>query len=793
VAQAEISASAIDRWLDAQRQATRSLSNHGDVAQTNEPAAVRAVFEGSMSRLPASATDVHLVERRPTVDSAGRNETILVSTTETFEGDRLAVTNSAWPPGVGFNFESVDETLISWTYNDDGRPTVAVASPTRSGDAVVVVEYRTDQQAEQFTSVIDGTETLVLGDATGLVLADDNTSNVLTSYRGDAANTTVGARLLATESGSDINGSTLTESSVVGYADVGQGIGWVVVKEAPRQNAFALVGDVRRSLAVVIGTALAGVLALAVLIRRGPVTTIRRLEDRVSALSDGDLSASVPDTNRRDEVGQLERAVADIHQYLDTITDQANALAEQEFDDPVLDEPVPGRVGEALGTMQTDLEAALTESEAARREAQELADSLERQATELERVVEAVSNGDLTQRADESQAAATTEITTAFNRLLDEIEATFREVDSLTATVDSSCRQLSDLLGEIERDAETVAGSADQIASATDTQEGAVREVTEETTTLSATVEEISSSASEIAAQSETVLDRGEEGVSLAEDAIDGMETVDERATAAVENVESLREDIDRVGEVVSLIEEIAAETNTLALNASIEAARAGEAGEGFAVVAEEVKSLAEETEEATARIAGIIEEVESSTTETADGIREVGDTVARQRATVESAADNVREIVDRTEELDASVQSINDATDEQAATAERVAGMVDEVDDRTRETATATDSLSDSVDRQRDQLADSTDAVEELTACSTKLARAVAQYTVREPGEQSVADHGGESVVDNGGESVADRGGELVADRGDDTTRGHSTEEDVSPAAADGGRSNAG
>ncbi|MEZ3115201.1 methyl-accepting chemotaxis protein [Halobaculum sp. MBLA0147] len=758
--QAEITAEAVDRWLSAQRKSTRSLSNHR-VVNDGEAAAVRDVFGGAVDRLPTSTTAIHLVERRPSVDSAGRNETILVSTSESMEGRQLRDLNSAWPPSVGFNFETVDETLVSWTYSDEGRPTVAVASPTLDGENVVVVEYRTDVQAEQFQAVIDGTDTMVLGDATGLVLLDDNTSNVLTSYRGDAANTTVGARLLDAESGTDVNGSALTDESVVGYADVGQGIGWVVVKEAPRRNAFALVTTVREGTTVIVGAALLGFLALAVVIRRGPVGTIQRLEDRVAALSEGDLSVAVADSERADEVGRLESAVADTHDYLETVAAQADAIAAQRFDDPVLDEEVPGEIGEAMATMRADLESSIAESERNRREAEQLATDLERQAEELARVVGAVADGDLTCRVSSTtETDATTEITAEFNRLLEEIEQSFHAVGSLAADVDTASRRLSELLGEIDDDAADATASAVDIADTTDEQDEAVSEVAGEMSNLSATVEEISASASEIAEESSAVLARGREGLELAEDAIEGMATVDEQTDAAVADVESLRDDIDRVGEVVTLIEDIAAETNTLALNASIEAARAGEAGEGFAVVAEEVKNLAEETEAATEEIGEIIAGVEASTQTTADGIRAVGERVSEQRETVAAAAENVGEIVDRTEELNASVQAIDHATDDQATSTEEVAGMIDAVGDRTGDTADATADLSASLERQREQVADATEAVANLTDTSGSLAAVADEYAVDVDGEPTAPESGGQTpTAADGGAGPGDTG----------------------------------
>lgn len=218
---------------------------------------------------------------------------------------------------------------------------------------------------------------------------------------------------------------------------------------------------------------------------------------------------------------------------------------------------------------------------------------------------------------------------------------------------------------------------------------------------MSATAEEtsrqatgVSSAAEQASANVETVAASTEEmGASIAEIARQVAEStkiatkaVDE-ATRTTVTVHSLADAAQKIGEVVSLIQDIASQTNLLALNATIEAARAGEAGKGFAVVASEVKSLAAQTAKATEEIAGQIAAIQGATRQAVDAIKTIDGTIGHmneistmiaaameeQGASTREIARNTQEAARGTHDVSQSISNVNQAAGEAGTAAAQV------------------------------------------------------------------------------------------------------------------------
>jgi methyl-accepting chemotaxis protein len=168
-----------------------------------------------------------------------------------------------------------------------------------------------------------------------------------------------------------------------------------------------------------------------------------------------------------------------------------------------------------------------------------------------------------------------------------------------------------------------------------------------------------------------------------------------------------------------------------LALNASIEAARAGEEGAGFAVVAQEVKELAEEASDATGEIERRIAEVQATTDGTVEGIEEMRGRVDAGADTIEDAIEMFDEIAEAVEDAESGITEINAAMDDQAATTEEVVAMADEVATVSQETAAEAGNVSAATEEQAASLSAAAENVRHLSTLAERLHENVEGFDV--------------------------------------------------------------
>ncbi len=306
----------------------------------------------------------------------------------------------------------------------------------------------------------------------------------------------------------------------------------------------------------------------------------------------------------------------------------------------------------------------------------------------------ATGEGDLTQRIEVSGDDEISHLSTYFNQFVDKIHNTVQEVAKVST-------QVVDLVGNLNHATATVSKGALQQQNETSAIASAVTE-------MSATSANVSDSASNAARETTTADESANSGKVIVNQTVDSIHQLSSEVSSAANVIKDLAKQADNIGTVLDVISGIAEQTNLLALNAAIEAARAGEQGRGFAVVADEVRTLASRTQESTEEIQAMIESLQSGTRE-AVSVMNKGQSQAEK--TVEMAANagqSLDIIVSSVDEINAMNNQIAHAAGEQQRTADAVSKNVMEIQTVAEETASSSITArnsSDSVSQQAAEL----------------------------------------------------------------------------------------
>ncbi|GAA0546897.1 extracellular solute-binding protein [Halorubrum ejinorense] len=300
-----------------------------------------------------------------------------------------------------------------------------------------------------------------------------------------------------------------------------------------------------------------------------------------------------------------------------------------------------------------------------------------------------LAGGDLSARFPAAEAdGEAAALAATLNEFVDGVAETVSAADGFGDEVAGATEHVRSNVDRAKAQSDEVYAAVDDIETAATRQRDDIAAATSELQTVSAATEEVAASADQVAATAAGVAERTDEGTDAATAAIEELRVVDERTEEALDRVETLESEVAAIEDVTDLIQDIADETNILALNASIEAARAGEAGAGFEVVAEEVKSLAEEARDATSEIESSIRSAREEADATVEEMVEMRERADEGISTAETALEAFTDLAADVEETTSGVAEIRDATDDQATSIEAVVDAVESVGDLAEETA---------------------------------------------------------------------------------------------------------
>lgn len=265
-------------------------------------------------------------------------------------------------------------------------------------------------------------------------------------------------------------------------------------------------------------------------------------------------------------------------------------------------------------------------------------------------------------------------------RTRDEIGELVASVNAMSGSLRSVVRELSDSSVELAGAATEIAASSEQMARGLDEQSGQIMQISAATQEMSASVTEVATKSAQAAATANQSGECAEAGGGAVAKTIDDMRAIEADVSAATAGVTQLSGRSEEIGRVIGVINDIADQTNLLALNAAIEAARAGEHGRGFAVVADEVRKLAERTTRSTEEVAGSIRAIQTDTSAVVERMA-VGK--AQVQASVERAAgagQSLGLIVTGARNVAGMVADIAAAAEQQAAASEQISRTIESI-----------------------------------------------------------------------------------------------------------------
>jgi methyl-accepting chemotaxis protein len=475
-------------------------------------------------------------------------------------------------------------------------------------------------------------------------------------------------------------------------------INWAITMERPIDNVLKEAMK-QMWLMIAIGSGLF-LLALAFLFLTVNQITrpIVRLTSAAQGIARGNLQQEIKVTTA-DEIGLLASTFQSMQGYLWTIAEAARALANKD--------------------LSIDIEAISEEDE--------LGTAFEHMLVSLREIVGEISkqSGHL----DESAGQLATTSAQA-KEATQQIASTIQQIASGTVQQADSVSRAGDSVGQMTGAIEDVANGAQQQATA-------ASNASEITNQLAQAIQQVAGNAQAVLRESNNAASAARKGSQKVEDTLTGMQNIKQQVGASAEKVREMGSRSEQIGKIVVTINDISSQTNLLALNAAIEAARAGEAGKGFAVVADEVRKLAERSSLATSEIGELVQSIQYTVNEAVLAMEQGNKEVEVGVSIANEAGVALNEIMSATDRVNTEAEQAVAASEEMEASASELVNAVDQVSSVIEQNTAATEQMSassssvtESIENIASVSEENSAAVEEVSASAEEMSAQVEEVS---------------------------------------------------------------
>jgi methyl-accepting chemotaxis protein len=297
-------------------------------------------------------------------------------------------------------------------------------------------------------------------------------------------------------------------------------------------------------------------------------------------------------------------------------------------------------------------------------------------------VANKVAEGDLSVNIETQSTNEIGKLSLAVKHMVDKLKDLIANIKSTSDNLASASQELSASAEQMSRGLTEQSGRSSQIATAANE--------------MSQTIVDVAKNSSNIASSATETLKIADDGKEIVGKSVDEVKAIAETVSESAKLISSLGERSKQIGEIVNVIKDIADQTNLLALNAAIEAARAGEQGRGFAVVADEVRKLAERTAKATAEIGEMIGAIQVEMDQAVNSMEEGTKRVETGVQFSAQAGEALRKIVKSVGELQSMVQQIATATEEMSTASEQISTDIETIANVSKETTVSSEQVSE-------------------------------------------------------------------------------------------------